>query len=573
MKIFKKTLNALRRINISACVTALAVTLISLIASGVHAAPYNPPKILASVTIPSESSAWNALERLADEMKFAEVVKGARELLNANSPYLAALDSDSPIGFVVATDGDAVFFFGYFPLANTESLDEEAINSLEAEIQAVSKIDDIELLVKDSKLFVTLSEFKDVIPTNLESCENSNSASNDVSILNVDVDVDAIPGEFVEAGFAALRQKISEQASDETSLSAANLNLLLKQYSSIIDSLKNIKIDLLVDAESNFVIKTSIAWKPESEIAKQLKASHETKTRWSSLISSGNAIFAAVSSGKTSDLFKEYQLDQFNNVAYPNILEQLEVLIDDPEDYEFAKQLAELLKSEEIASIEAGMFDSGIALGTDPLLLKVGTSVSAPEAVKEALKLTAERVRKDFADLDKYLVIDAEEINGFSISKLNLPIAVVCDEPANYFTGKALTVSIGIDDKSFALVAGLEPNQVDVEFAKLLLDAQELKATPKQQFFDLAPLAKITLEVLSSIDELEPVTRQSLEKVAGAQNVKLITEEDFIDNTLTVNFTLQSGIFKTAGELIRLGLRGPLSEDNSSDLDDVFDEE
>ncbi len=571
MKILKKTINALRRVNLFSLLPTVLFMLAPLAVNNIAVAQSEQTKIIASITIPSQTSVWNAAERLASEMKYLEIVRGARDLVKTQFPAIASIDSDKNIGIVVATNGDEVFPFVYLPVAADSNLDEAAISELKTKIQDKVSFEEIEVIVKDSTLFISASKFKDLIPTNSYGIATENDDKNAL-ILDVDVNVEAVPQEFIEAGLAVLRQKIGEGASNEAALSASNLNLLLKYYSSVIDSLTGFKAQFLVDEQSNCVVDISVAFKPDSDIVKQLRESNNVQTRWSSFADAPNAVFTSVSAGKQLEGAKEYQLDQFTNVACNNLLKQLEVLIDDADDFELAKRLIELFKSEEEAGIEAGIYDSGIVVQADPLLVKIGTSIFNPEAVKEAIKLVVDRIKKDVTDLDSYISLDSEEIVGFSVSKIDIPVDAVAKDAVDYFRGKTIAARIGIDDKSMAFIVGLNSDEVNSEFARMIRGAQELKSTRQKEVVDLAPLAKIVDEIASSFNELQPAAKQSLERIAGAQDVKIVSEQEIVDNQVNLKYVLQSGIFKTAGDVIRVNLRGG-GEDDSEDMDDIFDEE
>ena len=571
MKTFRKTNYALRRVSLFTLAATLLFMFSHLIFGNAVVAQSEQTKTIASIRIPSQASVWTAAERLASEMKFLETIQGVRELIKTNFPALASIDSDKDLGIIVATNGDEVFPFVFLPLAADSDLDESAIGELKAKILDKVTFEDIDVVAKDSTLFVFASKFKDLIPTD-RSFGVASEKDGDSLILDIDVNVEAAPQEFIEAGFAVLRQKIGEQASNDAALSASNLNLLLKYYSSVIDSLTGFKAQILIDEQSNFVVDISVAFKSDSDIVRQLLESSAVQTRWSSFIDAKNAVFMSVNAGKQLDGAKEYQLDQFTNVACDNLLEQLDVLIDDAEDFELARRLVELFKLEEAAGVEAGVYDNGMVIQAEPLLVKIGTSVFKPDAVKEAITLIVDRVKKDVANLDAYISLDAEELNGFSVSKIDIPIDDVAQDAADYFKGKTIAARIGIDDKSLVLVGGLNSDEVNAEFGKTLRGALELKSAGQKEVFDMAPLAKIVNEIASSFNDLQPAAKQSLERIAEARNVKIVSEQEFVDNKLNFKFVLQNGIFRTVGDVIRINLRGG-AEDNSEDMDDIFDEE
>lgn len=535
----------------------------------IQSAEFEQSKVFATITVASEDAVWKAAERLGSEMKFLETVQGVRTLVDSNLQDYSFVSAYKPFGFALTTNGNEIVPFGFIPLKNTE-LNEESLNALKERISSKLQGTSPELVVKDSTLLVTLPKFKKLLPSQIDSLGKINVSKKQNTILEVNVDFTFIPQEFIDAALASFRQKVVKQISEEEELE--NLELLWEYYSSIVSSISHFQSALIVDEDNNFVVQTAINCKEGSVLGQQLLEMSNAKTRWSGLPDKSNVIFKTVAAGKIPDSLKKYEVNQLKKIASKNLLNQLDVLLDDPTDFDTAKQLVNILIEEETATLENGIFDTGIALNANPLVLALGGNVAKPKLLQQSLQIIAERLRKDI-DLDQYLSLNAEEHEGFSISKIEVPITQFTKEPIAYFSNKSLVVRLGFNKDSFALALGLDASEVDQAFDKLLKGTAHPIKVPKQSVFNVAPLAKVLYDVLSNTKNVNPVALKTLESIAEAENLKLISNNSFENNVIKYELQIESELFKKAGEVIRINLAKGNIEDTSEDMDSVFDEE
>ncbi|MBQ9874575.1 MAG: hypothetical protein IJM30_08930 [Thermoguttaceae bacterium] len=533
-------------------------------------------KIIASVSTPSENGVWEAVDLIADSMKFGDMARGFRDLANARFPFLEKVAKTKQIGFAVATDGDDVFPFAFVPLKNEGSLESSEVAELEKKAKELTKLDDISLFVANSTLFATQAKFKDSIPTSVDDFEQIKPNENEKILLNADVDLAAIPEELLEAGFAAFRQSASQNLSDLDALERERLESVLTFYSKIVASLKRIAVKVSVDPEANFVVESSVECKEDGDLAPLFKANNDVKTRWSSFADSSNSILVSISAGNQQfELFKNFRVEQIQNVVSRNLLDQLDSLLDDPEDFEIAKRLVKLYEKMLISVAESDSEDVGFAVESEPFLVKFGIAFSSPDDLREALKILVERMKRDFENLDKFVALDAEEIEGFSVSKLDLPVVELTPSPISYFKDKSLTARLGVGKNATVLVFGLTPSDVDAAFVQILNASKETNPLPQADFFDFAPLARFLGVVFEDAGNLQlrPALKRALDKIGAAENAKMTTQGNCVENVASIKFTVQNGVFKALGDSIRLALASGGQDEEEVDLDDAFDEE
>lgn len=537
----------------------------------IQAAETEPTKIISSLTIPSKNSIWKAIEQIGTEMEFAEIVKGTRQLIESKFDSIAKLNPSQPLGVAVATNGNDIFVFAFLPLRNNEVLTDDKLTILKDSINTQINIPfEIDLVVKNSTLFITQSKFRELLPNNANAVFKTENIKDETQLFDLVINFEKIPREFMEAGLATFRQKLAEQTS-ASSESLKSQELLLAYYSNILNSLANIKISALLDENKNFVLRTDVTGKSESVLAKQFNKLSSAKTRWNNVMNAHNLAFATIAFGQQPEELKDYQRYQFNEVICKNLLEQLDNILDEPQDYEIAKQLTDILIAEIAASIENGRFDSGIALSSDPLVFTMGATINKPRELQKGVQLVAERISQEVDAFDNYIKIDAEKSNGFSITKLDLPIVALTQTPQEYLENKLIVLRLGISEDAVTFALGLDQSIVDSEFAKLIAGTQELNDVPNQCVLDFAQLAKIIKSTVMQ-PNFSPTTLNSINAIANASEIKISFQNKYDINSLKSEYIISRGVFKTLGKIIRINLYGA-KEDDSQDMDAIFEEE
>lgn len=548
------------------CIQTLTLNLFLSHNANLSAAEPSASEIVASVTFTSEDAVWKAVEQIGAEMKYAQIAKGIKEIVGAKFKKLDAIDTSAPLGIAVATNGDDIFPFGYLPLKDGVTVDERELNSIKQQIETQIQLNSIVLFVKDSKLFISLKKHQDYIPSPID-INIPESA-----LLTVKVDLSRIPQEFIEAGFSTFRQKIAQQVSEKSDESVKSLDMLLKHYSELLNSISQYQTSFFITESNDLVFSTTINCKTGSVLADNFTDAKKSQTRWGSIMEASNPIFASITAGKRLESLKELQLYQFKNVFCKYLLNQLDVLLDNPEDFEIARQLVDILIAEESASISSGRYDAAISISNDPFVIKIGTIINDPQKIREGLQIVANRLRKENNKVDSYLQLNADEFEGFSITKLEIPISEIAPNTIAYFKEKSIAVCIGVGEGALAITLGSEAALVEAELKKMTSNAKDLTPIPTQNTFDLSQCSSLLHNILSNLEGVNPEALASVKALANAEDAKIITSYEIEDSTLNYETKFEHGLFSAIGEIIRVNIYGA-KEDDSEELDDLFDDE
>ena len=526
-------------------------------------------KVAATLAFASEDSIWKCAEQIGSELNCAEVVRVLRPNIENSMKYLGAVDPSKQFGIALAVNENEVYPFGYIPLKSTETSDASALEELKATIAKVPKVGEVEQVIKGSTLYICSPKFKDSLPT--DKVMELAPREGETLLLAFEAFPTTIPAEFLEACFAVFRQKIAEQATKPNSVSVENLNSLMNHYSSIVNSMEKVGFSIYVDSSNSLCLRCTTQAKPDTEFAKLLQDTKATQTHWNGIADTSNAIFSCVNAGKYMESLKSFQLDQLQNVACKNALNQLDVLIDDPKDFELAKEAIENLKAEAVAGLERGAFDNAIALGAAPLVLKLGVMIANPDGVKKILEVVVERLKKDVENLDKFVTLNAETIDGYDVTKVDIPVTEIVPKPFEYFKGKTLSARIGIGGETLAIVVGLDSSEVETEFAKVVSGSKGLQTCPTKTTFDVQQLAKVFRDIYSQLDNVRPEALASVNKVVETDNLKVIAEQSYGDNTYEGTLTIGGAFFKAIGNVIRINVQGVPDENDANDMDELFE--
>ena len=529
---------------------------------------------------------WEAAERLAAEMKLVEAVEAARAIYGDAQ----GVDREKPFGFVVATDGSEIVPFAFLPVASVEKLEFVGVSDLKEEIETTSEgmfIGDSprwRLLEKDGWLFVFEEGKEDVVPTSDPTAWLGDGGA---SALTFQLDLTAFPEELLEAGFAAARQKIAENAPtsdaelEQFEAALEQFDATLEYYSAIFDSLERFACALNVDAATgDLVWECSLVCKDGSPLAETLAGTQNAETRWSAIAETPDAVFAVVEAGKYSALDREYLAGQQAN-AFENFKNALEIGLDSDEEQALAKELLAVFEKLANSASDDGTFDSASALvcGSSVWTAFAVAPIDGSELPDAARKIF-DKLKKDepeFADkIDEFVKIDTKIVEGFSVSTLDVPFAEFdADIPeafAAYWGDKTLAVRFGTSADAILVVAGIDATVVDAEFARVAAASKTKTPAPKRSAFAVAPLGRWALEAFDESGALTAVARKTMQRIAEADDARFEVEYAIDGNRLDARYVVKAGVFRLIGDLVRTGLTAG-SGDEGEDVDSLFEEE
>lgn len=553
---------------------ALASTILcaSFLTCVFSAAPVaaDEPRVIASFSVSSVDGLWNGGERVADAMKYGDLVKGIRGLFNARVKS-DLLDPAKPLGVIVATNGDEVAAFGYLPLLKPEEFDEAALAGLKEKLLEIDQnlFQSAEFFVANGALIVGKESQKNLI-SSVPADAFAVPSGDAETLVGVQINFEALPQEFVEAGSAVLRQKLAEMVGDENDDELLSVDRALANYSELVSSLKSIQWTLAADADSNLVSDFVLTAKPETDLAESLAKTAQTPTRWRAIADTPNAIAISIDAGDSSTTSFKVDAEHLRRAIHKNLDEMFDVLKDDPETLEFAKEIAEHVENAIVADIPSETYDSGFAISAEPLALVFGSNCAAPNELQTALEKLVERLRE--TESVAIGEVAKEEIDGYSVLGATIPLDGVSDE-IPFFKGKSVGAKIGFSKDAVLVVAALDPDSANATFERVATGSKETGPQTGESFFDASELAKAVQSVLATRDDVRPQAMKSIEAFVKAEDARIVSVQSYEGGVLQVKTTVRRGFFAPLGDVLRINLMGGGNGDEGQDIDDIFDDE
>ena len=554
---------------------ALASTILcaSFLTCVFSAAPVaaDEPRVVASFSVSSVDGLWNGGERVADAMKYGDLVKGIRGLFNARVKS-DLLDPAKPLGVIVATNGDEVAAFGYLPLLKPEEFDEAALAGLKEKLLEIDQnlFQSAEFFVANGALIVGKESQKNLI-SSVPADAFSVPSQDATTLFYAQINFEALPQEFVEAGAAILRQKLAEMVGDENDDELLSVDRALANYSELVSSLKSIQWTLAVDADSNLVSDFVLTAKPETDLAESIAKTAQTPTRWRAIAETPNAITISIDAGDCSTTSFKVDAEQLRRAIHKNLEEMFDVLKDDPETLEFAKEIAEHVENAIVADIPSETYDCGFAISSEPLALVFGSNCAAPNELQAALEKLVERLRE--TDSASTCEFTKEEIEGYSVLGATIPLDGVSDEIPAFFQGKTVGVKVGFAKDAVLVVAALDPDSANATFERVATGSKETGPQTGESFFDASELAKAVQSVLATRDDVRPQAMKSIEAFVKAEDARIVSVQSYEGGVLQVKTTVRRGFFAPLGDVLRINLMSGGNGDEGQDIDDIFDDE
>ncbi|MBQ2791121.1 MAG: hypothetical protein IJE97_15905 [Thermoguttaceae bacterium] len=591
---------------VATILTVVAIAAVSV--GGVRSASAAETSTAASRTRPiailssgGYDALWGATERMAKELKFAEIVETARKIYGD----VRGLDREKPFGIVVATDGSTIATFAFLPIENVEKLDFKGSDALKEKVETTPEGLFLNagtrwrLLEKDGWLFVVEAGKEEAI-ANVDPTawlgENGGKGA-----LTVEIDFTVLPQEFLEAGFASLRQKAAEIApveptngggkngdksenaekNDATAAAREQLNATLKYYSAILDSLERVAWTLDVDAATGALVwNCSIVCKEGSALAETLNGAENAETRWGAIAATPNAVYRAAQAGKYSAADREFQA-QASALYLDNFKSGFETALDDAEELAFAEEVFALVEKIAKSTFEDGTVDAASAFACEPVVFSSACAPVAGEALTNLVRKLVEKLKADRPEdaekIARFAQVNAETVEGFAVSKLDVPFAEFEKEGATlptYWSDKTLAVRLGTTDTAALLVVGLESTEADAEFARIAAAATTKTPVRRRVDFAVAPLGRWALEAFGESEALTGGARRMLKRVAEAEGAGVEVEYKIDGVRLDARYVASVETFRLIGDLIRINIVANLSSGNEGeDVDELFEEE
>lgn len=569
MKLFKRFYCALL-----VCAPIIAILALAARATTNAAEPNNP--VFATVTIASLDDLQTAVSKVAEKLERQDMANVIFELARSQK-YVALLDPEKPITIAFATNGDTVAPFVRVPLTDFEP---DALDALKGLLEDRLDEFELELRVSDAGLYVGQKALMDFILSIPE--EKLNIAPSAVSerapLFAFDLNLTNAPEEILEAGASALRLKLAEGLSElEDDEQINQLDQIFDYLFDVFECVETMRVAFTIDESCAFVATFAASVKEGSFLDDELERSQQTPTRWSALTSLPNSIYGNISTGVVSERDKELTKNAY--AGLPELwdsLDELDVIVDDPENYELAKELLELLQKSAEKDGELDVNDSGLAILARPAAIIAGSVEAATEELREALGRIAARLQAENAKFNDFIALDAEKIDDFDVSKITIPMSEFCD--LGNYADKSIAIRAAFAKDAVVLAIALadqEGKELDELLAQVLAATKSPAPQPTDSILDLSQLAVLAQDILTSLsDEIELTDEAiaTLKCVSENHDAKIVFSSQYADNLLKMQMTASGSIVDSIKAIVDKIEEAKL-EDSGQDVDDLFDEE
>ena len=569
MKLFKRFYCALL-----VCAPIIAILALAARATTSAAEPNNP--VFATVTIASLDDLQTAVSKVAEKLERQDMANVIFELARSQK-YVALLDPEKPITIAFATNGDTVAPFVRVPLTDFEP---DALDALKGLLEDRLDEFELELRVSDAGLYVGQKALMDFILSIPE--EKLNIAPSAVSerapLFAFDLNLTNAPEEILEAGASALRLKLAEGLSElEDDEQINQLDQIFDYLFDVFECVETMRVAFTIDESCAFVATFAASVKEGSFLADELERSQQTPTRWSALTSLPNSIYGTISTGVVSERDKELTKNAYAGLPELwNSLDELDVIVDDPENYELAKELLELLQKSAEKDGELDVNDSGLAILARPAAIIAGSVEAATEELREALGRIAARLQAENAKFNDFIALDAEKIDDFDVSKITIPMSEFCD--LGNYADKSIAIRAAFAKDAVVLAIALadqEGKELDELLAQVLAATKSPAPQPTDSILDLSQLAVLAQDILTSLsDEIELTDEAiaTLKCVSENHDAKIVFSSQYADNLLKMQMTASGSIVDSIKAIVD-NIEEAKLEDSGQDVDDLFDEE
>lgn len=569
MKLFKRFYCALL-----VCAPIIAILALAARATTSAAEPNNP--VFATVTIASLDDLQTAVSKVAEKLERQDMANVIFELARSQK-YVALLDPEKPITIAFATNGDTVAPFVRVPLTDFEP---DALDALKGLLEDRLDEFELELRVSDAGLYVGQKALMDFILSIPE--EKLNIAPSAVSerapLFAFDLNLTNAPEEILEAGASALRLKLAEGLSElEDDEQINQLDQIFDYLFDVFECVETMRVAFTIDESCAFVATFAASVKEGSFLADELERSQQTPTRWSALTSLPNSIYGNISTGVVSERDKELTKNAY--AGLPELwdsLDELDVIVDDPENYELAKELLELLQKSAEKDGELDVNDSGLAILARPAAIIAGSVEASTEELREALGRIAARLQAENAKFNDFIALDAEKIDDFDVSKITIPMSEFCD--LGNYADKSIAIRAAFAKDAVVLAIALadqEGKELDELLAQVLAATKSPAPQPTDSILDLSQLAVLAQDILTSLsDEIELTDEAiaTLKCVSENHDAKIVFSSQYADNLLKMQMTASGSIVDSIKAIVD-NIEEAKLEDSGQDVDDLFDEE
>lgn len=472
---------------------------------------------------------------------------------------LAGIDTKRPWGMIVSAGVGQFPVLAFVPVKDFKQL-LEALKPFIGDVEETDGVYEIPMgaqtvFAKEAKGWVFLSRAKDALKSvpadpvkQLGGLPEQYTVSVRVLVRNVPEELKQMVLPMIQMGMQAGLEQMPGESDAQFAIRKKMAETSIQQITQLANELDTFTLGLGVDHQTDSLrLEYAIVAKPGTELAKQISATTDGKTRFGGFFAK-DAALGMIGLGGTS----EVQATQVQSLI-AGLRSNVEQEIDRQEMSEADKKKAKELLGELLDVFQpffkATKTDAGMMVKADSQGVALAAGIMPVDGPKLAafLKKLADQLAKDAPDVAKHVKLDADQRDGVHFHTFSLPIdqlGLEGTERENFekLFGKSLDVVVGTGQEAVYLAAGR--NALDLLKAAMDQSKQLAGQTvpPMQMFLAGAPIARL-VQTFADEEEARQIAGRALKilEAAGGKD-RLLMTATVIANGMKVRIEAQPGL-------------------------------
>lgn len=473
---------------------------------------------------------------------------------------LAGVDTKRPWGLIVSAGAGDFPILAFVPVKDFQQL-LEALKPVIGDVQETGGVYEIPLgaqtvFAREVKSWVFVSRTKDALKSPPADPIKALGGLADQYTISVQVLVRNIPEELkqmvlpmIQMGMqAGLEERLPGESDAQFALRKKTAEMSVQQLTQMANELDTITFGLGVDHGSDSLrLEYAVVAKPGTELAKQISATKDGKTRFGGFFAK-DAAMGMTSFGGSS----EAQMAQVQALL-GGLRNNVEQEIDRQNMSEADKKKAKELLADAVDVFQplfkASRSEGGMMVKADSQGIGVAAGVAPVDGPKLTgfLKKLVDQLGEDAPEVAKLIKFDAEQREGVHFHTFSLPMEQMGledkqQENARKLFGKSLDVVVGAGQDEMYVAAGRNA----LELLKTAMDQSKELASqtvpPMQMFVAGAPIARL-VQMLADKEEVREMAGRALKilEASGGKD-RLSMTATVVPNGMKVRIDAQAGL-------------------------------
>lgn len=500
--------------------------------------------------------AW--VDNLAGKPGLPAMLRGAIAQFTGGKG-LAGVDTTRPWGLIVSAGVGDFPILAFVPVKDFKQV-LEALRPVIGDVEETGGVYEIPLGVqsvfaKEGKGWVFLSRTKDALKSPpadplkaLGGLPAQYTVSVQILVRNVPEELKQMVLPMIQMGMQAGLEQMSGESDAQFALRKKMAETSVQQFTQMVNELDALTLGLGVDHQADSMhLDYVVVAKPGTELAKQITAMREAKTRFAGFFAK-DAAMGLTAMGSSSEA-QAAQAQTILSGLRANVEQEIDRQEMSDADKKKAKELLGDLFDVFQPTLKAQESDMGMMVKADSQGVAVALGATPVDADKlnGLVKKFADQLAKDAPEVAKRIQPDAEQRDGIHFHSFSLPVDEMGlegkeKENVQKLFGKSLDVVVGAGKEEMYLAAGRDA----LNLLKTAIDRSKQAASqvvpPMQMFIAGAPIARL-VQMLAEEEEVKDVAGQALKilEAAGGKDRLLVTGSK-VQNGMKVRIELQSGL-------------------------------